>query len=331
VTANPTLPWEPGSFPLMLAPMQGLTNRVMRRAFIETVHPDTVFTEFVRVSAVSRKRIAKSDRTEAAATFGGVPLVVQLIGHGVKPLAHAAQEVVGEGALHLNLNLGCPYGRHTTGRTGGEMLRSPELLPELLAALREVVPGTLSVKLRAGYDDVRQVFSLLPLFEESGIDFLILHPRTVVQKYTGRADHAITAEVAAATKLPLIANGDINSAACGWQIRDRCGVAGLMLGRGAIADPLLFERLRGNAPAELPPGEALQGVARLLLRVLPEYRETFYGDVQVLHKLKGVFAAIEAEELQPTLRQLKKIKQLDRFRDELLRLAGDCPRGTLEA
>jgi len=325
------LPWEPGSFPLMLAPMQGLTNRAMRRAYIETVHPETVFTEFVRVSAVSRKRIAKSDRVEAAATFGGVPLVVQLIGHGVKPLAHAAQEVVGEGAQHLNLNLGCPYGRHTTGRTGGEMLRSPELLPELLAALREVVPGSLSIKLRAGYDDLRQVFSLLQLFEASGVDFLILHPRTVVQKYTGHADHTVTAEVAAATRLPLIANGDINSAAIGWQVRKECGVAGLMLGRGAIADPLLFERLRGNAPAEVVPEQALPGLARLLLKVLPEYRATFYGDVQVLHKLKGVFAAIEAEELQPLLRRLKKIKQLDTFCDELRQLAGDCPDGTLEA
>jgi len=331
VAAKPILPWKPGSFPLMLAPMQGLTNRVMRRAYIETVHPETVFTEFVRVSAVSRKRIAKSDRLEASATFGGVPLVVQLIGHGVKPLTHAAQEVVGEGAVHLNLNLGCPYGRHTTGRTGGEMLRTPELLPELLASLREVVPGSLSVKLRAGYDDLRQVFSLLPLFEGSGVDFLILHPRTVVQKYAGHADHTITAEVAAATGLPLIANGDINTAERGWQIQKECGVVGLMLGRGAIADPLLFERLRGKAPAEMVPGEELQGVAQLLLRVLPEYRETFYGDVQVLHKLKGVFSAIEAEEVQPTLRQLKKIKQLDRFHDELLRMAGDCPPGMLEA
>jgi len=315
----------------MLAPMQGLTNRVMRRAFIEAVRPDTVFTEFVRVSAVARKRIARTDRTEAAATFGGVPLVVQLIGHGVAPLTRAAEEVVGEGAVHLNLNLGCPYGRHTTGLTGGEMLRTPEVLPELLASLRRVVPGSLSVKMRGGYDDPRQVLSLLPVFEGCGVDFLILHPRTVVQKYTGHADHAITAEVAAATALPLIANGDILTAADGWRIRERCKVAGLMLGRGAIADPLLFERLRGNAPAAPEGEEPLRGVARLLLAVLPEYRATFYGDTQVLHKLKGVLSAIEAVDAQPAIRRLKKIRQLERFVAQLEELAGVCPRGRAEA
>jgi len=329
MAATSVLPWTPGSFPLMLAPMQGLTNRVMRRAFIEWVRPDVVFTEFVRVSAVARKRVAPSDRLEAGATFGGVPLVVQLIGHGVLPLSHAAEEVVAAGALHLNLNLGCPYGRHTTGLTGGEMLRTPEVLPELLASLRRLTPGSLSVKMRAGYDDPRQVLTLLPLFEAAGVDFLVLHPRTVVQKYTGHADHAITAEVAAATSLPLIANGDIVTAADGRALRERCRVAGLMLGRGAIADPLLFDRLRGRAPAAANDG--LQGVAALLLRVLPEYRATFCGDTQVLHKLKGVLTAVEAPGLQPEIRRLKKLDRIATFTAALEELAGDCLRGELGA
>ena len=315
----------------MLAPMQGLTNHVMRRAFIESVRPDVVFTEFVRVSAVSRKRIARTDRNEATACFGDVPLVVQLIGHGIRPLREAAEEVVAAGAVHLNLNLGCPYGRHTKGLTGGEMLRTPHILPELLAELRRVTPGSLSVKMRGGYDEPRQVLSLLSLFEDCGVDFLVLHPRTVVQKYSGHADHGVTVEVAARSKIPVIANGDITHAGVGWRVRDQAGVAGLMLGRGAIADPLLFERLRGNAPQGASTEELLQGVSRLLLKVLPGYREIYCGDTQVLHKLKGVLAALENEAFRTTVRRLRKIRQLELFHEELLRLAGDCPRATLGA
>ncbi|PLX76491.1 MAG: dihydrouridine synthase, partial [Desulfuromonas sp.] len=112
----------------MLAPMQGLTNRAMRKVLIDWVRPDTVFTEFVRVSSVSRKRIARSDRIEAGAEHGDVPLVVQLVGHDAAGLIRAAREVRQQGAQHLNLNMGCPYGRMTTGQTGGAMLKSPEKL-----------------------------------------------------------------------------------------------------------------------------------------------------------------------------------------------------------
>src|SRR6266568_9606040 len=155
------LPWSPGQTPLMLAPMQGLTNRALR---------------------------------EVGSQEGDVPLVVQLIGHGREALVAAARTAQTAGAVHINLNMGCPYGRMTTGLTGGGMLKRPADLTEIIPALREAISGTFSVKLRAGYDDPAQVFSLLPLFESARVDFLVLHPRTVAQAYTGRADHAITAE-----------------------------------------------------------------------------------------------------------------------------------------
>ena len=307
------LPWDDGVTPLMLAPMQGLTNRAMRRVLIDWVRPDTAFTEFVRVSAVSRKRIARSDRTEAGATHGGVPLVVQLVGHDAAGLVRAAEEVAGQGAQHLNLNMGCPYGRMTTGQTGGAMLKTPEMLPEILAGLREVFAGTLSVKLRAGFDDPRQVFAVLPMFEAAGVDFLILHPRLVTQKYSGRADHAITAEVVKSTPLPVIANGDIFKAETGWDVLEQTGAAGLMLGRGAFNDPLLFERLRRKLPAEPDAAEKCRNLATFFEKLSPAYQELFCGEAQVLSKLKGVLAAIEDEEMLGFARELKRVKTLSQF------------------
>ena len=301
------LPWQPGQIPLMLAPMQGLTNRAMRALFIDWVRPDTVFTEFMRVNPVAaRKRLSTGDLREIAPAEGGIPLVVQLIGHGREALVTAAQAAQAAGAVHLNLNMGCPYGRMTSGLTGGGMLRSPEILEEIIPALRHAVSGTFSVKLRAGYDDHRQVFSLLPLFEAAGVDFLVLHPRTVVQEYEGWADHAVTADVVRQTRLPVIANGDIRCAADGMRVLRETGAAGLMLGRGAIADPLLFQRLRGLATAEPDQQEKATALQRYLRDLLTRYRDLFCGEAQVLNKVKGVLATMDDPSFAREVKQLRK-------------------------
>jgi tRNA-dihydrouridine synthase len=298
----------------MLAPMQGLTNRALRALFIQWVRPDTVFTEFMRVNpGGARQPLRAGDLREVAAAEGGVPLVVQLIGHDHEALVAAAQAAQEEGAVHINLNLGCPYGRMTSGLTGGGMLRRPEALAELIPALRRAISGTFSVKVRAGYDDPGQITTLLPLFESAGVDFLVLHPRTVVQEYTGRADHAVTAAVVRQTRLPVIANGDIRTAADGLRVLGETGAAGLMLGRGAIADPLLFERIRGNAPAGPTGEERREMLRRYLGELLAGYSEIFCGDTQILGKAKGVLATMDDPFLAKGVKQLKKARTVRAF------------------
>lgn len=305
----------------MLAPMQGLTNRALRSLFTEWVRPDVLFTEFMRVNPVAaRKRLRPADLAEAA-SGGDVPLVAQLIGHGRDALVTAALAAQEAGARHINLNMGCPFGRTTSGLTGGGMLRRPEELAAIIPALRRVVTGSFSVKLRAGYDTPRQIFDLLPLFEECGVDFLVLHPRTVLQKYTGFADHGITAEVVASCSLPVIANGDIRSAAMGRHVRQLTGAAGLMLGRGAISDPLLFQRLRGLADDEPGREELAAMLRRYLDELLNRYRELYCGEAQVLARIRDVIATCDHAPLERELNRLKRVRTLETFREGLARLA----------
>jgi len=305
-----TLPWAAGERPLMLAPLQGLTNRAVRTLFIDWVHPDVVFTEFMRVTGSSAKRLRRSDLHEAASESGDVPLVAQLVGHHPDALGEAAQAAQAAGARHINLNLGCPYGRMTTGATGGKLLRQPEQLAAILPPLRAAVTGTLSIKLRAGYDDPQQCLGLVELFEDAGIDFLILHPRTVRQEYTGHADHAITAEMVKRTSLPVIANGDIRTAADGWRVLEQTKAAGLMLGRGAMGDPLLFERLRGKAEAEPSRAAQVAMLRRYLRELLDRYNELFCGPTQVLNKAKAVIGYIDETEFAVERRQMLQAKSL---------------------
>ena len=298
----------------MLAPMQGLTNRALRAYFIEHVRPDVIFTEFMRVNtAPAGAGLTAADLRDVASEQEGVPLVVQLVGHEREALVLAARVAEEAGAAHINLNMGCPYGRMGGGQTGGGMLRSPDNLAEVIPALREAIDGSFSVKIRTGYDDPDQILSLLPLFESSGVDFLVLHPRTVVQKYDGAADHGVTARVVRETRLPVIANGDIRSAADGARMLGETGAAGLMLGRGAIADPRMFLRLRGQVNPE--PGREERGteLERYLREVLTRYGRLFCGDTQVLNKVKEILAYLDEPQLSKPLKELRRARTVPAF------------------
>lgn len=303
------LPWPPTRVPLMLAPMQGLTNRALRALFAAWVQPDVVFTEFVRVPAhAGGFQLAPRDIRELQPPGGAVSLVVQLFGNHRDNLQAAALAAQAHGVGHVNLNLGCPYGRMVAGEAGGALLRHPDALLTLLVALRQTVVGSLSVKLRAGYQDLQEVFALLPVFEQAEVDFLVLHPRTVVQQYQGAADHSVTAQVVAATRLPVIANGDICTVADGVRVLAQTRAAGLMLGRAAIADPTLFVRLRARELAEPEPAVRQMNFRNYLLELLRRYDELFCGDAQVLQKLKEILPFATDPELTETVKRLRRAK-----------------------
>jgi tRNA-dihydrouridine synthase len=145
------------------------------------------------------------------------------------------------------------------------------------------------------------------------VDFLVLHPRTVVQKYEGVADHGVTARVVRGTRLPVIANGDIRSAADGGRLLGETGAAGLMLGRGAIADPSLFLRLRGVANPEPSREERRMELDRYLREMLIRYGQLFCGDTQVLSKVKEIISHLDDPELAKPLKEMRRAKTLREF------------------
>ncbi len=311
------LPWSEGNRPLMLAPMQGITNRALRSLFVEKYAPDVVFTEFVRVRSSARKPVSKSDCLEAASSGKRVPLIVQLIGGDTPVLIEAAKIVQDLGAEHININLGCPYGRMVNKRSGGALLGVPSRVKDILTGLRPHVLGSFSVKLRSGIEDSAGLPALISLFEECGVDFIILHPRTVRQEYGGIADHRVTARTVKQTTLPVIANGDIFTASDGRKVLDQTGSAGLMLGRGAINDPFLFERIRGRYNEESEPEMRVKELKQYLLALLDRYMDIFYGDKQVLSKMKEIVQQIRDPEYRKTAGKLLKTKRIDQFAETL--------------
>jgi len=310
---NMDLPWNRTTKPLMLAPMQGLTNYALRSLLVEWVRPDVVFTEFVRVRPGSKQPLSNADLREVSSMHEDVPLVVQIVGRDLEALVAGAQIAQDHGARHININMGCPQGRMTSGAGGGALLKYPSCLPDILHAVRHVVKGSLSVKIRSGYDTPEQIFTLLPMFEAVGLDFLILHARTVKEKYGGRADHTVSAAVVKQTTLPVIVNGDINSAASGHDVLNRTNAAGLMLGRGAIGSPLLFQRLRGKG--SLNPGrkERAEELVYYLRELAGRYRKIFHGNTQILHKLKAVICFVPDADFVAAVKAMKHSRTLEEF------------------
>lgn len=302
----------------MLAPMQGLTNRALRQVFADTAQPDVLFTEFVRVRPRYGKKkldddaplVTNADLQEAVATAGDIPLVVQVIGSIEDGAIDAVKLLVDEGVQHINVNMGCPWGRMTSVLAGGGMFKAPETVFPLLSALRKLVPGTLSVKTRAGLDDERQLFGVLPAFADAGLDFLVLHARTVQQKYKGDANHALTAELVDTCPYPIIANGDVRTAEDADHVLQQTHAAGLMLGRGAIADVHLFQRIRGER-GPCPTGvDRQRELAAHFSRLLTAFEGVFCGDTQVLHKLKESLAHVEDADQKKFIKRLKKARQV---------------------
>lgn len=298
----------------MLAPMQGLTNRGLRAVFAQSVQPDVLFTEFVRVSARGKSLISRSDLIEATTTAPGIPLVVQVIGCLDEGVIEATRELVERGVEHINVNMGCPFGRMTAVLAGGGMFKGPDTIEPMLSQMRKLVPGSLSVKTRTGLDDERQLLPLLASFENAGVDFLVVHSRTVEQKYKGKANHEMTREIVQSTRLPVIANGDIVNKQGADHVLALSGAAGLMLGRGAIADPLLFQRIRGQAH-DIAEGKRYKKELETHIRaLLAVYGDLFCGDAQVLSKLKETLVHIKHPDVFRWAKKLVKQRTLNDLR-----------------
>lgn len=301
----------------MLAPMQGVTNRVLRAVYGQHAKPDVLFTEFVRVRPKAKKVIADSDFIEATTRVPGIPLVVQVIGCADDGVVDAVRDLVVRGVEHINVNMGCPFGRMTSVLAGGGMFKHPETVYPMLAALREIVPGSLSVKTRLGIDDDREIFSVLDSFAKASVDFLIVHSRTVKQKYRGDADHNLSREIVEAASMPVIANGDIRSVADAERVLNQTGAAGLMIGRGAIGDHKIFERVRQNMPTVPSTEDVQREVTERLRLLLDGYQGIFHGDAQVLIKFKEIVNHIDHPDLTRFTKRLRKAKSCVELRREL--------------
>ncbi|MGB0922000.1 MAG: tRNA dihydrouridine synthase DusB [Alphaproteobacteria bacterium] len=227
--------------PVLLAPMSGITDLPFRQ-LVRRFGAGLVVSEMI----ASRTMISQSRESMTRATMADEPSprVVQLAGCDPDLLAEAAVFVEELGADIIDINMGCPAKKVVKGLAGSALMRDLDQATRLIEATVKAVSVPVTLKMRTGWDDDnRNAPELARRAEKAGIQMLTVHGRTRCQFYKGHADWAFLQEVRAATKLPLIVNGDICSVKDATQALELSGANGIMVGRGAQGRPWFLQQL----------------------------------------------------------------------------------------
>jgi len=235
-----TLPWFQDSFPLYLAPMAGVSDKIFRQLCKE-YGADVLTTEFVSAEGIFRR----NERTREYLDFDEIerPIGVQLFGADAAHMAEAAKQVVDwVRPDFVDLNFGCPVNKVVCKNGGSALLKDcPTLATVAESVVRAIAPLPTTAKIRIGWDaDSVNAVRVAKILADSGIAALTVHGRTRAQGYSGAADWNVIGEVAAAISIPVIGNGDLATAANVARRRHETGIAGAMIGRAAMSAPWIF-------------------------------------------------------------------------------------------
>ena len=238
---------------IILAPMEGLADDVLRGVLTAAGCYDWCVTEFVRVTNTVLPHSCftrlSPELKNASRTASGTPVRIQLLGADPALLAANAAHLALLKPSGIDLNFGCPTPLVNRHRGGAALLDEPELLRRIASAVRAAVPPAIPVtaKMRLGIDNTDLALDCALALEAGGVQELVVHARTGADGYGPLVRWEWIARIREVVKLPLIANGEVWSVADYRDIRAVTGCADVMLGRGAVADPLLARRIRSGA------------------------------------------------------------------------------------
>lgn len=292
---------------ILLAPMEGLADDLLRDVLTGVGGYDACVSEFIRVSDTRLPRRAflrlAPELARGARTRAGTPVIVQLLGSDPERLAANAARAAEFSPLAIDLNFGCPAPLVNRHGGGAALLGDPARIEAIVRAVRAAVPAHLSVtaKMRLGLDHPEHAVALALAMVAGGAAELTVHARTRSDAYSAPARWEWLARVRAAVPVPVIANGDIFTPADWQRCRALTGCEDVMLGRGAVADPWLAWALRDevsvagssqtpiNAPCAPRDQAPLERVARSsdhsarLAPLLLDYWRAVLGKVVAKH------------------------------------------------
>lgn len=230
---------------LCLAPMAGFSDRPFRQLCLE-YGADVVTTEMISAKGL----LYKSAKTRALyfAKPEDAPFCVQLFGSEPETLAKAVRLLEDDLRGHLlsiDLNMGCPAAKIVGNADGCALMLDPPLAGRIIRAAVNAAHVPVSVKFRKGWDAAHEnAVEFARVCEESGASLITIHGRTRKQQYSGTADRACMAAVKRAVSIPVIANGDVRDATSALETLRETGCDGVMIGRGALGNPFVFEEIR---------------------------------------------------------------------------------------
>ncbi|WP_421955954.1 tRNA dihydrouridine synthase [Polaromonas sp.] len=245
---------------ILLAPMEGLLDFVLRDILTRVGGIDRCVSEFIRITdQLLPERVFTRIVPElynGGRTFAGVPVRAQLLGSDPVCLAENAARLAGLGPAGIDLNFGCPANVVNRHGGGAALLNEPETILAIVAAVRRAVPAHLpvSAKMRLGYSDDSRALECALAIADGGADEMVVHARTKAQAYRPPAYWERIADIRAVVDIPVVANGEIWTVEDAQRCREVSGCDMLMIGRGAVTDPGLGLAIKASmhGPAAAP-------------------------------------------------------------------------------
>ncbi len=232
---------------MILAPMQGLTEAMFRRVY-ERCFPGTIslavspFLSLTHNIASMRGGIHREILEDVLPenNQGSIPVIPQILGKEPDEFIALCGALADLGYTEVNWNMGCPVRKVVGKRRGSGLLPHPDLVRSILDAVVPRIGMALSVKVRIGLKDKKEIFDLIPILNDYPLASVTVHPRLGRQQYSGVPDLDTFGQVLPLIKHPVVYNGDINTAAFAASIRERFPqVADIMVGRGVLYNPML--------------------------------------------------------------------------------------------
>jgi len=258
---------------LILAPMQDITDLPFWRVMQHYGGADLYYTEYFRVHRDST--LERHILRDIHANPTGRPIIAQMIGQDIPALVRSAKALQRHPIFGIDLNLGCPAPVVCRKNAGGGLLKNPDHIDAILRALRAVIDLPFTVKTRIGWSDPAEFDRLLEVFAAHEIDAFTVHGRTVRELYRTRVHLDRIRQAVGRLRAPVFANGNVLSVALARETLAATGAAGLMLGRGAIRNPWVFQQIRDDAEG-LP-------VFTPTLRDLRGYIDHLYAETRLPH------------------------------------------------
>jgi len=260
---------------LFVAPMAGVTDRPFRN-LCKRFGAGLAVSEMIASDPAlwnTEKSLRRADHRGE-----GEPISVQIAGADPQMMADAARHQVNRGAQIIDINMGCPAKKVCNKAAGSALLRDEALVGRILEAVVGAVDAPVTLKIRTGWDPQnRNAVRVARIAEDAGVQLLAVHGRTRACGFGGTAEYDTIREVKRATRLPVIANGDIASPEEARRVLDYTGADGVMIGRAAQGRPWLFREIEHY----LASGE------RLTPPLATEIRDVLVAHLESLHRFYG--------------------------------------------
>ncbi len=315
--------------PLFLAPMEDVTYKSFRHICKEN-GVDVMYTEFVSSEALARE--VQKTRRKMEIEDADRPIAIQIYGHDIESMANAARAAESMNPDFIDINFGCPMKKIVKKGACSALLQDLPKMQQMAAEVVKTVSLPVTAKTRLGWDENNKVImEAAERLQDVGISALGIHGRTRSQLYTGEADWTLIGEVKNSPHIhiPIIGNGDINGPEKAAELLRQTGVDGLMIGRGAIGRPWIFNEIKHYLKTGelLPPPTVAEIIERLKsqIKITADWKGNEMSAILMMrrHFARSFPGIANFRNHRIKLLQTKEMDELHAIMQEIQELYGD--------